>query len=107
MLKEWRPSSVRTSATRLDQPPQLGGWLVVARSRRFAELEALVLAKELARIRAVWDVPEHDRRLRLAALERSARRAGQLAQSARLAQARRRALAPLGDAVPLGEPSFR
>lgn len=102
MLKERRPASVRTSATRLDQPPPLDGWQIAARSRRFAELEALIVAKELARMRVVWDVSDDDRRFRLQGLECSARRAGQLAECARLAQVRRRSLVRPGVVVQFG-----
>ena len=102
MLKERRPASIRASEPRLDQSPELHGWQVVARSRRFAELEALIIVKELARLRVVWDVSDDDRRFRLQGLERSARRAGQLAECARLAQVRRRSLARLGVVVQLG-----
>ena len=99
MLKERRLSSARRFATSLEQPRVDGGWQVVARARQFAELEALIIAKELARMRVVWDVSDDDRRFRLRGLECSARRAGQLAESTRLAQVRRRSLGRWGEGV--------
>ena len=101
MLKERRLASVRTSTIRVNRPPDVGGWSTVGRSRRFAELEALILAKELERTRIVWDVSAEDRRFRLQGLERTARRQGQLAESARLAQVRRRSLVAQGELVAL------
>ncbi|MGV8967490.1 MAG: hypothetical protein ACOH2F_14575 [Cellulomonas sp.] len=99
MLKERRPSTVGPFPPRLDQPPVVGGSQVLARARLFAGLEALIMVKELARMRVVWDVSDDDRRFRLQGLERSARRAGQLAECARLAQVRRRSLARLRGVV--------
>ena len=93
MLKELRPNAGRTSTTELSRPPELTGWPLASRARHFAELEALIHAKERARVQLLWDVPDADRRQRLLGLERSARRMGQLAESARLAQVRRGAMA--------------
>ena len=101
MLQERRLTSVRTSTIRANRPPDVGGWSTEGRSRRFARLEALILAKELERTRIVWDVSAEDRRFRLQGLERTARRQGQLAESARLAQVRRRSLAAQGELVAL------
>ncbi|MBC7549773.1 MAG: hypothetical protein H7269_02530 [Cellulomonas sp.] len=50
----------------------------------------------------VWDVSDDDRQLRLQGLERTARRAGQLAECARLVQVRRSSLVRLSVVVQLG-----
>ena len=89
MLKERRPNPGRTSTTELSRPLERAGWPLASRARHFAELEALIHAKERARVQLLWDVPDADRRQRLLGLERSSRRRGQLAESARLAQVRR------------------
>jgi len=92
MLKERRPNPGRTSTTEISRPPELPGWPLASRARHFAELEALIHAKERARVQILWDVPDADRRHRLLGLERSSRRRGQLAESARLAVVRRAAM---------------
>ncbi|RYV50804.1 hypothetical protein [Pengzhenrongella frigida] len=88
-LDERPPDRGRAATLQLARPAPTIEAPAPGRARRFAELEALIRAKESDRIRLAWDVPEADRRQRLQALERSARRQGQLAESARLAVERR------------------
>jgi len=93
-LKERRPDQGRT-ATAPDRTARPDGtaseaterWPSDVRARRFADLDSWIMARERARISTVWDVSAEDRRLRLQGLESRARRQGQLAESARRAQA--------------------
>ena len=66
---------------------------LASRTRRFVELEALIVLKERALRRNTWDVPEEDIRLRLLAAKREARREGLLTESAWLARTRRQGIA--------------
>lgn len=61
------------------------------RTRRFAKIESWIISKESTLRCRIWDCPEADIQLRLLSAERAARRRGQLAESARLAQFYRRA----------------
>ena len=61
---------------------------LAGRTRRFVELEALIVLKERALRRNTWDVPEEDIRLRLLATKREALREGLFTESAWLARTR-------------------
>ena len=78
------------------------GQRLVGRTRRFADLETLIILKERALRRNTWVVPEDDIRLRLLAAKREIHREGLLTESARLAQRRRQALLPASVGVVTG-----
>lgn len=82
---------------------------LVGRTRRFADLETLIVLKERALRRNTWVVPEDDIRLRLLAAKRDIQREGLLSESARLAQGRRRVMRPASMRVVTGiaDPSRR
>lgn len=79
----------RAPAAEVTGRPDADGRRLEGRTRRFAELESLIIVKERALRRLIWDVPEDDVRLRVKVAEKDARRRGQFAESARLALVRR------------------
>lgn len=83
------PPAERTAAERLRD----------SRSRRFAEIESAIIAEERALRRLVWEIPKYDVRVRLLAAQRIAHRKEHLAESARLAEARRSAIDARSDAT--------
>jgi len=93
ILAERRSLSASTrpvsEASRLDAEQQG----LASRTRRFVELEALIVLKERALRRNTWDVPEQDIRLRMLAAKRESRREGLLTESAWLAWTRRHGIA--------------
>ena len=86
------PRAERTAAERLRD----------SRSRRFAEIESAIIAEERALRRLVWEIPKYDVRVRLLAAQRIAHRKEHLAESARLAEARRSVIDARADATPPG-----
>ncbi|WP_165372691.1 hypothetical protein [Pengzhenrongella frigida] len=72
--------------------PVVGAGRGNARVRHFAGIDALIEVKERDLRRAVWEVPDRERSRRIEGMAAGALRGGQLAASARLAQARRVAL---------------
>ena len=72
------------------------------RARRFAEIESAIIAEERALRRLVWEIPKYDVRVRLLAAQRIAHRKEHLAESARLAEARRSVIDARADATPPG-----
>jgi len=109
VVEQRRSGRVPTSRRRLANPvsPLLVevsrldayGQRLVGRTRRFADLETLIILKERALRRNTWVVPEGDIRLRLLAAKRDIRRERLLTESARLAQVRRRNIRPAGARV--------
>jgi len=81
---------VQTSKTEVSGRGYADGPRRDGRGRLFDQIASLIISKERARRRAIWDVPEDDIRLRLRVAKGAARRRGQFAQSAQLAGLRRR-----------------
>ena len=62
------------------------------RTRRFAEIESWIIGQELTLRRVTWDVPEEDVQRRLRVAQSDTHRLERLAETSRLAAARRRGI---------------